>query len=430
MQWFYASDGQQKGPVSDVEFEKLVRDGIIRSDTLVWRAGMPNWVPHWQLEAGSAEAPPPPLASPGEPTSGPTQASTAAPINEIIQPVSFEFSGQTGEFFRIWIVNILLTIVTLGIYAAWAKVRTRRYIYSNTQLLGHAFEYLADPKKILIGNLIVMGVFLIYSFASAISPVVRVAAMPLLLVAVPWFIVRALIFNARYSAWRGLRFYFRGTYLGAAVVFVLLPLAVPFTGGLLYPFVVRQQKEFLMVNHSFGSTEFLFNGKIGEVYKIYGVALLLFLPAVIFYGVLLGMMLSGMIQHRGHGPIEPTTGMMALGVLALVAFPLAFAGTFYVRSRIFNFTWNNTRLGRNRFEAWMRARDLIWLQFSNSFMILITLGLMYPWAAMRMVRFRLSCVQFVPNTNMDSFVAGAQSNVGALGDSAADFLDIDLGFGV
>lgn len=37
----------------------------------------------------------------------------------------FSFTGSAGEYFRIWIVNIALSIVTLGIYSAWAKVRTK-----------------------------------------------------------------------------------------------------------------------------------------------------------------------------------------------------------------------------------------------------------------------------------------------------------------
>ena len=45
--------------------------------------------------------------------------------NQITNPV--QFNGRGGEFFGIWIVNILLSIITLGIYSAWAKVRTKRY---------------------------------------------------------------------------------------------------------------------------------------------------------------------------------------------------------------------------------------------------------------------------------------------------------------
>jgi len=49
MQWYYAINGQRQGPVIETEFERLVRDGVIRPDTLVWRQGMPDWVPYSQV---------------------------------------------------------------------------------------------------------------------------------------------------------------------------------------------------------------------------------------------------------------------------------------------------------------------------------------------------------------------------------------------
>ena len=33
------------------------------------------------------------------------------------------FTGDGKEYFRIWVVNLLLTLATFGIYSAWAKVR-------------------------------------------------------------------------------------------------------------------------------------------------------------------------------------------------------------------------------------------------------------------------------------------------------------------
>ena len=48
----------------------------------------------------------------------PASASVAAPTDYPVR-----FVGTGSEYFRIWIVNLLLTIVTLGIYSAWAKVR-------------------------------------------------------------------------------------------------------------------------------------------------------------------------------------------------------------------------------------------------------------------------------------------------------------------
>ncbi|MEN8247124.1 MAG: DUF898 family protein, partial [Thermodesulfobacteriota bacterium] len=75
--------------------------------------------------------------------------------------IPFEFTGSGREYFKIWIVNILLSIITLGIYSAWAKVRRKQYLYGNTRLKGAAFEYLADPVKILKGRLFIIGFFVL-----------------------------------------------------------------------------------------------------------------------------------------------------------------------------------------------------------------------------------------------------------------------------
>ena len=83
------------------------------------------------------------------------------------QSYPFEFSGTVGEYFKIWIVNLFLTVITVGIYSAWAKVRTRRYFYACTSLAGHPFDYLANPVNILKGHLIVGGLFLCYMLTDA-----------------------------------------------------------------------------------------------------------------------------------------------------------------------------------------------------------------------------------------------------------------------
>jgi hypothetical protein len=75
--------------------------------------------------------------------------------------LALKFNGSAGEYFRIWIVNIALTILTLGIYGAWAKVRTRRYFYSNTLLDGQPFDYTAKPGTILMGHLIIGGALIL-----------------------------------------------------------------------------------------------------------------------------------------------------------------------------------------------------------------------------------------------------------------------------
>ena len=73
-----------------------------------------------------------------------------------------EFTAHAGEYFRIWIVNLALTIVTLGIYSAWAKVRKRRYFYGHTRIDGEAFEYRANPLAILKGRLIAVAAIAVF----------------------------------------------------------------------------------------------------------------------------------------------------------------------------------------------------------------------------------------------------------------------------
>ena len=58
-------------------------------------------------------------------------------------------------------VNLLLTIVTLGIYRFWAKTRIRRYLWSQTEFLGDRFEYTGTGKELLIGFLIVFAFLIV-----------------------------------------------------------------------------------------------------------------------------------------------------------------------------------------------------------------------------------------------------------------------------
>jgi uncharacterized membrane protein YjgN (DUF898 family) len=113
-----------------------------------------------------------------------------------------------------------------------------------------------------------------------------------------------------------------------------------------------------------------------------------------------------------------------------VAIPLAVVGTFFLRARIFNLAWNHTSLAGHRFVANLRARDLVITHFVNSLVVGLTLGLLHPWAVCRMVQLQLAALQVVPEGSLDDFVAATQQDVGAIGESAGDFLDFDIGIGV
>ena len=122
----------------------------------------------------------------------------------------FTFTGTAREYFGIWIVNVLLTIVTLGVYSAWAKVRRQRYFYGNTWLAGASFDYHARPVRILVGRLIVLAVLVAYNLALQFQPILGGLIAVALIFAAPWFVMRGLRFSARVTSYRNIRFDFTG----------------------------------------------------------------------------------------------------------------------------------------------------------------------------------------------------------------------------
>src|SRR5690606_8771746 len=54
------------GPVEDTVFEDLVRQAVIKPDTLVWREGMANWLPYSQVSLARPATPVHPLSAGSE----------------------------------------------------------------------------------------------------------------------------------------------------------------------------------------------------------------------------------------------------------------------------------------------------------------------------------------------------------------------------
>ena len=98
------------------------------------------------------------------------------------------FEGSGGEYFKIWIVNLALTIITLGIFSAWAKVRNKRYFYGNTFIADHNFDYHGQPLRILLGRLIALALLLAYYVTLIMAPRMVLAWLLLFLVVAPWLI--------------------------------------------------------------------------------------------------------------------------------------------------------------------------------------------------------------------------------------------------
>ena len=127
-----------------------------------------------------------------------------------LQTHLFTFTGSGSEYFRIWIVNLFLSIITLGVYSAWAKVRRLQYFDRNTQLAGASFDFDGDPKAILRGRLLAVVLLAAYQYAFGFSMAVGIGVVLTLLAMLPFMMRSALRFRLRNTRYRGLRFNFRG----------------------------------------------------------------------------------------------------------------------------------------------------------------------------------------------------------------------------
>ena len=158
------------------------------------------------------------------------------------------FTGKSGEYFKLWFVNMFLSIVTLGIYSAWAKVRDTQYLYGHTQVDGQGFRFLATPMQILKGRIVAVIVFIIYAVLGQINPIFNLVMALGLLIAMPWLIIQGIKFTMRMTAYRNVRFSFEGTYGGVIVHFLLLPLLGVITLYLAMPWVMQQIQQYMNNN--------------------------------------------------------------------------------------------------------------------------------------------------------------------------------------
>lgn len=381
-----------------------------------------QWTPEPTLitEPAPATWPPSPTEASAEAVVPPPPSATAFAPSETRHRL--EFTGTAGEYFRIWIVNVALSIATLGIYSAWATVRKRRYFYASTKLAGSPFEYLANPVAILKGRLIAAVALGILVGASYISQILYFCLAIGLVFAVPWAIVRTLKFRARYSSWRGLNLRFDGTRMGAAKVFLLWPMLAPFTLGLLYPWIVAKQQEYAMSNLHYGQSRFSFTFQPGRYYRPILLAGLGFL--ICYIAIIVGVAIFAIAGDEFH-PERSFVFWAAMGGTYLYAT----VATTYVRARITNLLWNHTSIEPHRFESALKARAMIWLVLTNALAVIASVGLLIPWAAVRTMRYRASCFTFVAEGDLDQFVAGATVPESAVGSEFGELMDFEMEFG-
>mgnify|MGYP000229530832 CR=1 FL=1 len=405
-----------------------------------------------------------------------TAASERLPASEpqpARQRYPFEFTGSGREFFPIWIVNVLLSIITLYVYSAWAKVRTRRYFLGNTVLDGSGFDYHATGLQILIGRVIAVLLFIGVTVASVINPLLSAISTVVFLLILPWAVWRSVRFNARMTSYRNVRFQFAGS-LGRMYLYTLvlpfLPLVLGFgiaaiaskvlgeTGGavavtagaigvfgfyLISPWVHRKLVGYLFNNYSYGTAPFAASLSTRRFYGIYLKSFLLALLVLVVLAAIavLAFLASNLDPQalktwlEADEPPALPDGAGALVfwfVLALYA-SFFFFGYFimaFFRSRVRNHVLGSTVIdGKVEIQSTFRARSLCWLMVTNVLLLVVTLGLGWAWTKVRTARFQARYTAAQADDGLHSVIDVQRKQQSSLGEEIGDAFDMDVGIG-
>jgi uncharacterized membrane protein YjgN (DUF898 family) len=332
----------------------------------------------------------------------------AAPPAPDKRNLRFEFRGDGSEYFRIWIVNLLLSILTLGIYSAWAKVRREQYFHRNLVLDGAGFDYHATPLSILKGRLVAVALFGLLTAAQYLSPLLYIALILAGIFVAPWFIVRAFRFRAWNSSYRGLRFAFHGDYGGAFKAYIGYGLLVLVTFGICTPLWIRETRKYLINHLQYGHGAFHCELRAAD---IFGFVLKAWLVAFVI-GAMFGIIAT---LHK----VLAFIGMLGILFVYLGVFP-------YIQMCLYNYVWSRTALEGNAFSSDMRFKPYFGIVLRNGLLTVLTIGLYWPWAKVNLARYRAACTGLAVAGGLDHFMAAAAEHASAFGDEAADIFDLDI----
>jgi uncharacterized membrane protein YjgN (DUF898 family) len=356
------------------------------------------------------------------------------------------FTGDGTEYFKIWAVNLALTIVTLGIFSAWAKVRRLRYFYANTTLTGSTFDFHGAPAAILRGRIIALVVLIGYTQAPKISLALYGVVALFILAVFPWLYWRSLRFRLGNTSFRGARFNFTGDLrtayqilLPPAALFlsinVIVAIAAPsatdrasgvmlvaklgavyLLGLAIWPYYYYRLRAYQHGNTVFGVTPFAYLGTVGQFYVLAGKILIIAAVAAMVMGLDLGILVASSKEF--------VVGAIVFGLLALIIYISFFAVFPYASARAQNIVWDSTELGGARFTSTLSFASLLKVEAVNLLATMLTCGLFRPFAAIRTAKLRIEAVAY--QGDPASFQVGSFATGGPAGAEIGEMIGFDI----
>lgn len=381
------------------------------------------------------------------------QGATTPATVAAARPLAVQFTGSGSEYFRIWIVNLLFIMLTLGLYLPFAKARRLRYFCANTVVDGQALSFHGDAWKMFRGFVLLLLMMGAYGLAGRFSLTAGLIAFLLLCLVWPGLWRAALQFRLGNTGWRGLRFRFTGSRVGAYLAWLpvylpalLVMLANAMSGSAPNAATVAPSTEWMLGLGMLGmvvlapwslalSKRYQHSGYaladqqaelgVGTA-RFYLLALKVAALGIVMIGlpaVLLGWIASQVFADNKAMLVTAITVGAGLGYLLGFLLLMPYGATL-----IQNLVWGNTSSDRVNFESRLRARALLLLTLKNFALMLLTLGLYRPFAVIATTRLRLQALSLQVEGDVDAWLAGTGAHYrDATGDAAGDFFGIDMG---
>lgn len=339
-----------------------------------------------------------------------------------------------------------MTLATLGIYSAWAKVRKTRYFWQNARLEGHVFDFHGRPGAILRGRILALAMLAAYSWSFQFSIAAGLVTISVLALLAPWLFLKAQQFRLRNSSHRGIRFGFparsRDVYRIALVPLLLWAAAVasitavttldatryapalvifPLLFAALLPALHHRFKAFQHRHANWGDLRFGFEPARGAFYLTYLKGFLVGLLALVAIGALSGALAFGLMRMHAHPVVVGVVVSLLASTVYMFVWP-------YMSVRLQQVVWRHTVAGDVRFDTTIRVWPLIRLVARCVGLTLVSLGLYWPFAAVALARYRITNFRVSTTTLIDSVEAGGDARArSAAGYEAAQDFGLDIG---
>ena len=341
-------------------------------------------------------------------------------IKDFQTPKKWLFHGTAKEYFGIWLSNLVLTIITLGIFSAWAKVRRNRYMLGNTEIAGSVLQYHATGGRIFIGRVVAVGLIMAYSVINQIFPQFYIPVLIVFALILPWMLDRGMAFRCRMVSWHNIHFRWLGSYKVALKG--MLPMLIAFLpyfavvgllvnlieteifdvsemqqyywyiltslafGLCLYPWAARCMAQMVVDHVAWGSLR-LKNVVTLKRYSL-RVILQLYLPVIGGYiaSIVAVIGIYYVFFRQPFTPMEPLVIVLLLLPFLLVLFAMYYAFRGMMRELITSTTHAIDQQDNSEavyFHAQYSWWGLVRLEVVNLFASIITLSMLVPWARIR-----------------------------------------------